>query len=217
MIPFSLRAFVCGTLLISLTACSGSEPPPPPDDPVARREVEDFFLRFRERIQAGETDSLPKFLSKESLNWLDDVRRASRSEPKNYLEERPFFEILCILTLRIERRIHPTFDERPTSLLQKLVVEANPVRKSLLKTDLGPAHIQGEVAYMGLREAPNVPVFHFLRENHVWKFHLFKSFPLILQGAESIGRQRKPTHLLQAIFILEQFGHQPVFPEDLNR
>ena len=39
-----------------------------------------------------------------------------------------------------------------------------------------------------MREAPNVPVFKFVRENRAWKFHLFRSLPLILQGAESLGR-----------------------------
>ncbi len=213
-------SFAMATLTI-LIACGGSVPQPPVDEPAARREVAGFFLRFRQRVQEGHADSLAAYLSKESLNWVDDMRRASRTESQASLEQRPFYEILSILALRVERRLNPSFDDRPTALLGKLVIEAYPVRKALLKTDLGEAHVFGsgvsERAEMGLREAPNVPVFHFVKENHVWKFHLFRSLPLILQGAESLGRQRKPTHLLQAIFILEQFGGKNVLPEDLKR
>jgi hypothetical protein len=204
-------------IAVILAGCADTAPPPSQDNPISRREVEDFFLRFRQRVQEGRADSLPGYLSRESLNWLDDMRRASRTEPTAYLQERPFFEILSILALRIERRINPSFDDRPIGLLDKLVIQAYPIRKALIKTDLGPAHVFGERAEMGLREAPNVPVFHFVKENRVWKFHIIKSLPLILQGAESLGRQRKPTHLLQAIYILEQFGGKRVLTEDLKR
>ncbi len=215
---FRSRQFVLFSLTaLGLTACGGSAPPPPSDNPVARREVENEFLHFRQSIQANQADSLPGYLASESLNWLDDIRRASRNEPLAYLEQRPFFEILSILALRVERRLHPGLDERPPGLLNKLILQAYPVRKAFLKTELGEAHVFGDLAEMGLREAPNVPVFYFIRQNHVWKFHLVRSLPLILQGAESLGRQRKPTKLLQAVFILEQFGGQTVLPEDLRR
>ena len=199
-----------------LIAC-GSTTPIPPEDPAARKELDAFFLRFRQKIQAGQADSIPLYLSRESLNWLDDMRRASRTEAPKYLAERPFHEILSILALRVERRMNPAFDDRPVSILDKLVIQSWPVRKTLLKTELGESVVRGNTGEIGLREAPHVPVFFFVREGGGWKFHLFKSMPLILQGAESIARQRKPTHLEQAILILEQFGGRTVLAEDLKR
>ncbi|MEO6096001.1 MAG: hypothetical protein ABIW76_10030 [Fibrobacteria bacterium] len=189
----------------------------PPEDPSARRELDAFFLRFRQKVQENQADSLPLYLSRESLNWLDDIRRAARTEGPKFLAQRPFHEILAILALRVERRMNPGFDDRPVSILDKLVVQSWPVRKTLLKTELGESKVRGNTGEIGLREAPNVPVFHFVKEGAAWKFHLFQSLPLILQGAESIARQRKPTHLEQAIFILERFGGRTVLAEDLNR
>ncbi|MDB5049795.1 MAG: putative lipoprotein [Fibrobacteres bacterium] len=207
-------ALFCGFLL--LAACGGSGPPLP-EDPAAGKDLDAFFLRFRQRVQEGKADSLPAYLSRESLDWIDDMRRASRTEAPAYLAERPFYEILSILALRVERRLNPGFDDRPVAILDKLVIQSWPVKKSLLKSEIGEAKVRGEVGEIGLREAPNVPVFQFIREGGAWKFHLVKSLPLILQGAESLARQRKPTHLEQAIFILEQFGGRTVLAEDLKR
>lgn len=215
ILSFSLFIFHFAFSLFP-TGCAGSQPLPP-EDPAARLDLDAFFLRFRQRIQEGQPDSLPLFLSRESLNWLDDIRRASRTEAPKYLAERPFHEILAILGLRVERRVNPGFDDRPAAILDKLVVKNRAVRKSLLKTDLGESIVRGNTGEIGLREAPHVPVFFFIREGGAWKFHLFKSLPLILQGAESLARQRKSTHLEQAIYILEQFGGLRVLPEDLNR
>ena len=208
---FSL-AFLFAALLSS---CSSA--PLPPEDPAARKDLDAFFLRFRQRVQADQTDSLPLYLSRESLAWLDEIRRASRTEPAQYLRERPFHEILAILALRVERRANPSFDDRPVALLQKLVVQNQPVRKTLIKTELGESRVRGNSGEIGVREAPNVPVFHFTRETAGWKFHLVESLPLILKGAESLARQRKSTRLEQAIFVLDQFGGRRVLPEDLNR
>lgn len=202
--------------LLSGAACSSSEPLPP-EDPSARPELDAFFLRFRQKVQENQADSLPRYLSRESLNWIDDMRRASRTEPVAYLKDRPFFEILAILALRVERRMDPAFDDRPASLLDKLVVRNWPVRKSLIKSDLGASKVRGATGSIGLREAPHVPVFRFVREDGQWKFHLAESLPVIVQGAESLARQRKPTRLEQAIFVIEQFGGRKVLPEDLNR
>lgn len=215
MLSFSLLLFSFAFSLL-LSGCAGSRPLPP-EDPAARKDLDAFFLRFREKIRDGQADSLPLYLSRESLNWLDDIRRASRTEAPKYLADRPFHEILAILALRVERRVNPGFDDRPVAMLRKLVVENRAVRKSLLKTELGESIVRGNTGEIGLREAPHVPVFFFIREGGAWRFHLFKSLPLILQGAESLARQRKPSRLEQAIYILEQFGGRPVLAEDLNR
>ena len=207
-----------GTLaLLFFAGCGTGTLAPPVDDPAARRQLSDAFLRFRQNVQEGNADSLAADLSRDTRQWLEDMRYAARSEPLNFLKDRPFHEALCILALRVERRLNPGFDDKTPSLLRKLVIENAPVRKTLLKTELGEPRIRGEAGEIGLREAPNVPVFHFSREGQAWKFHLVKSLPLILQGAESLARQRKPTRVEQAIYILETFGGRPVLPEDLTR
>jgi len=211
----AMAAGACAGLL-AFAGCGSSEPLPP-EDPGARKDLDAFFLRFRQQVQADRADSLPGYLSRESLDWIDDIRRASRTEPVAYLQERPFFEILAILALRVEHRLNPAFDDRPASLLDKLVVQNGPVRRSLIKSELGESIVRGSTGTIGLQEAPNVPVFHFMKEDGQWKFHLVRSLPLILQGAESLARQRKSTHLDQAVLVLEQFGGQRVLPEDLNR
>lgn len=212
-----MRPILAWLFCLVLAGCGGTSAPAPPEDPAAHRELDAFFLAFRQRIQEGRADSLSRYLSRESLNWIDDIRRASRTEPPEYLKERPFHEIVCILALRVERRTNPGFDDRPAAMLDKLIIGNQPVRKTLLKTELAESRVYGDRGEIGLRQAPNVPVFQFGRENGLWKFHFHKSLHLILQGAESLARQRKPTHLEQAIWILGQYGGRPVLAEDLKR
>lgn len=212
-----LRAAVAGAAALGAILWGCASAPPQPEDPALKTSLEQFFLHFRQKVQAGQSDSLAKDLSRETLMWLDDVRHAARVEGPRDLSGRPFTEILCILALRVERRLNPSFDDRTAGLLDKLVVQSYPVRKSLLKTDLGDARVRGEEGEIGLREAPAVPVFFFTRENGGWRFNMVRSLPLILKGAESMARQRKSTPLEQAVFILEQFGNIQVLPEDLAR
>ena len=216
-----LAALVAWTLAaIALPlGCAGTADThvPGAEDSAAAMELDAFFLRFRQKIQAGPADSLVPDLSRESHQWLEDIRRAARTEPVNYLAERPFHEILCILALRVERRLEPAFDDRTPGLLDRILLKNPPVRKTFLKTELAPARVRGTMGEIGLREAPQVPVFHFIRENGLWRFHFARSMPLILQGAESLARQRKPTRLEQAVFLLEEFGGRRVLPEDLRR
>lgn len=186
-------------------------------DSLAALDLDRFFLRFRQEIQSGPSDSLVPDLSRESLRWLEDIRQSSRTEPVERLAERPFHEILLILALRVERRLDPAFDDRNAGLLNRVLVQNPPVRRAFLKSELGPSMVRGDIGSVGLREVPKVPVFHFVREGGVWRFHLERSLPLILQGAESLARQRKSTRLEQAIWLLDQFGGRRVLPEDLKR
>lgn len=188
-----------------------------PGDSLEAVQLDAFFLRFRQKIQAGLADSLPADLSRESIRWLEDMRQAARTEPPDYLSQRTFSEILCILALRVDRRLDPSFDDRAVGLLRRVIVGNEPVRRAFLKSDLAPAMVRGEDGSIGLREAPQVPVFRFIREGGRWRFHLSRSLPLILQGAESLARQRKPTRLEQAVFLLDTFGGRRVLPEDLRR
>ena len=211
------RRWTSALALLLLAGCGSGTLAPPVDDPAARRQLSDAFLRFRQNVQEDRADSLAGGLSRDTRRWLDDMRYAARSEPLEFLKDRPFHEALCILALRVERRLNPGFDDKTPNLLRKLVIENAPVRKTLLKTELGEPRIRGDAGEIGLREAPNVPVFFFAKEDRAWKFHLVKSLPLILQGAESLARQRKPTRVEQAIYILETFGGKQVLPEDLRR
>ena len=217
---FAAVALLLGLpVLVAPLGCAGSAPdvPATAEDSLSSLELDRFFLAFRQKIQAGASDSLVPDLSRESLRWLEDMRQAARTEPADRLAERAFDEILVVLALRVERRLDPAFDDRNPGLLRRVLVDNPAVKRAFLKSELAPARARGTEGEIGLKEAPRVPVFRFAREGGRWRFHLSRSLPLILQGAESLARQRKPTRLEQAVFLLEQFGGRRVLPEDLRR
>ncbi len=210
-----LKYFMGFALLLG--ACSG---PPPPDSSEKNSQeqiaLEKFFLRFRQNLQQNNTDSTLHNISSESIHWLEDMRYASRSEPIAFLKDRPFFEILSVLALRVERREHPDFNDNPKGILQKLLVQNPTVKNSFLKNNLGHFKIYGQKAELGFSGSENVPVYIFWKEEMGWKIHLVPTLTLILQGAESFARHQKPTPLEQAIFILEKFAGKTVLAEDLR-
>jgi hypothetical protein len=99
--------------------------------------------------------------------------------------------------------------------LRKTLLEVRPIRKNFLKHQFGEIKIYAERAEIGLRKAPNVPVFFFKREREEWKLDLVKSLPLILLGVENISRQNRQGIVQQAVYILEEVMGFKMMPEDI--
>ncbi len=202
--------------LVSGCASGGAASNRGPANPEAAAEVEKFFLSFRQSLQAGKTEAVLDGLSIRTHDWLQDMRYAARTERLDRLRERPFFEILTVLALRIEQRRDPTFIPTPLSILEKAVLQSSPVRKSILMGGLGTFHVKGNSAELGFAKADKVPVFHFVNERGGWKLDLYRTFPLMLQGAESLARRRESDPIRQAVYLLENFGNVRVLADDLR-
>jgi hypothetical protein len=204
-------------LLVVFLAGACTQPPPLSDQEQKsqQKELSAFFLEVRMAIKKSNASLLYSSLSSDSKIWIDDIREATRTEPLSFLKNRPFYEVLSILALRIEQRLYPEKKQDPVSILRRTVIEIWPIKKSFLKYSLGEYKIYRDRAEVGLSKAPNTPVFFFTREKDSWKIDMVKTLPLILKGAESIARQKRQTVLEQAVYILEKVGGQEVLPEDL--
>ncbi len=185
-------------------------------DPEAAAAVEKFFLSFRQAVQAGNSEAVLQGLSTRTQEWLQDMRYSARAEKADRLRERPFFEVLTVVALRVEQRLNPAFIPTPMSILEKAVMHNSTVKSSILKGGLGNYHVFGNSAELGFAKADRVPVFHFVNERGGWKLDLYRTFPLILQGAESLARSKESDPIRQAVYLLEQFGGVRVRAEDLH-
>ncbi|MFC1584456.1 hypothetical protein ACFL5V_02795 [Fibrobacterota bacterium] len=212
-VRYDLFCLMAVSLLFS--ACTPVPPVSREEYAARQKQVSDFFLQVRLRIKSGDAEWLYHHMSRDTRDWFMDMRMASDTEPLRFLRDRPFFEILGILALRVEERIHPEFKKDPVSILRRTILEVPRVRKTFIRHRMGQFKVDRNRAEVGLAKAPNVPVFFFTLENEEWKFDLIRSLPLILLGAENIARQKRQDILEQAVFILEEAGGEKVLPEDL--
>ncbi len=186
-------------------------------DSVNIRAVEVFFLDWRRDLQNQQWDKVLQGLSLSSRDWLKDLARSSRMDSQKELLDLPFEDIVFALILRVDRRRNPALDDRPQPLLERFLSEGSPLRRSFLKTELGNYVLRGNQVTLGIREAPRVPVFHFLKENNGWHLDLRQTVPLIMSGAESLSRPYGKNRLEQAIWLLRTWGGREVYAEDLAR
>ncbi len=203
--------------VFGLLSCTAVPPLTDAERKAQAESVRRFFVTVRQNIRKGRVDDFHQSLSSDTKKWIYEMQLAAESEPLNFLSNRPFFEVLGILALRVQVRTNPAFQMTPRDILRKVVLYSGPVRRSLTKQRLGPFKIARNKAEVGLHKAPNVPVFFFTFEDNQWRFDLVRSLPLILLGAESTARQRKQDVVSQAVFILEKAGGIKVLDEDLFR
>jgi len=182
----------------------------------SNREAEAFFLQWRFALQENRWNEVVEGLSHATRNWLSDMVRASRMDRRQELMDRTFEELVLILTLRVDRRLDPAMDDRLPALMGKFLGESSPIRRSFLKAELGEYQNYGDRVVLGLREAPQVPVFHFKRENGVWHLDMRQTMPLLMRGAESLSRPHGRDKLEQTVWLLKNWAGREVLPEDIQ-
>jgi hypothetical protein len=183
----------------------------------SRVEVEAFFLEWRRSLQANNWDAVVAGLSQETQFWLSDVVRSSHMDDRRQVADLPFETLVLVLTLRVDRRLDPTLDDRLPALMARFLTDGSPIRRSFLKAELGDFTVRGNQAELGLREAPRVPVFYFVKDGLKWRLALRNTLPLVMRGAESLSRPHGQNRLDQAVWLLKNWGGREVLSEDLLR
>ncbi len=208
---------VCFIMALPMSSCTPAPPITPEESARLSEQMETLFRGIQHAIQRGDALFIFNSLSPDSKSWINNIRYAAQSEPYDYLDQRPFFELLSILALRQQERINQEFKFDPVSIISQLIINVPPVKKNFLKFPLADFRLNGSRGQVGLKKAPNTPVFFFTRVQNGWTLDLAKSLPIILLGAESLSRQKAKTPILQAVYILENFSGHKVLEEDLIR
>jgi|GEM_PF-3655615 len=160
------------------------------------------FELVRQAFRIQNVDSLMAVLNHTTLNWLEEITQAVASADSVNLANRPFFEIITILSLRNHWRKSGTDRRTIKEALQELV--KNPfIQQSFNDYPLGPVKINGLNATYGLEKAPSVPVFFLVQESTFWKINLIPTLPLILKGVESRFSTKHPQPLNRAFAVLK--------------
>jgi hypothetical protein len=212
-----LGAFGLAWGLLSCASSNGSIQQSEMEKARESAALEAFFLQWRKSLHANDWPQVLNGLSSSSRRWLSDIARSARMDDLPLLRDKRFEDVVFILGLRVDRRIHPEMDDRPLALLARLFSEGSPLRRAFLHAQLGPYHVTGNRAWSSLREAPNTPVFEFVKEPGGWTLHWQATLPLIMRGAESQSRPHGKNNIEQAIWLLRTWAGKEVYAEDLRR
>lgn len=165
--------------------------------------LENTFSEMLSKIQRGVApDSLLPYITDESRFWLDDLEEAAKTESKEMLSERPFHELLAIITFHLFQREH-LFKTNDYRMLY-LVTSKKGLLEMVTSLPLGPFEVKNDRGSLGLEKSPKVPVLLFIWDDVSWRMDLKSSIPLITKGLESIGVKKNWSNVTLALYLLEK-------------
>jgi hypothetical protein len=205
-------ALILATFL--LTSCASGQP---------RTEVTENEMQ--NRLQALETayerllvvsaktsapDSVLLMLTDNSRFWLENIEQAALYEDSSLVEQRPFYEVLTIVTYRLLLRENVLAEYPDYRMLRFAIGEMGILRRAK-DLKMGPFEIKNDRGSRGLKESPRVPIMIFRWDEMRWKFDLPESMQLLSRGLATIALKKEWSNSKTAIYLLERYYHNIFF------
>jgi hypothetical protein len=137
------------------------------------------FEDYRSALLAADGQGALELVDSMTVQWYTDILADALTMPREKLDDLTFFEKYMVLRIR-----HGLSQEALEAMTgQELFVTAVAQgwidSSSLEDIQLGRTQVQADEAdeaWLSLEQAPDVPVFHFVKENEQWKFALCRTF-----------------------------------------
>jgi len=155
-------------------------------------------------------DSVLLLLTDNSRFWLESIERAALYEDSSLIEQRPFHEILIIVTYRLLLRENVLAEYPDYKMLRFSLGEMGILRRAK-DLKLGPFEVKNDRGTRGLAESPRVPIMIFRWDELRWKFDLPESMQLITRGLATIGVKKDWSNSKTAIYLLQRYYHNVFF------
>ncbi len=204
---------LCATAGI-LFSCAGSSEARSPESAGSYQQVQQEKQRLLEKTfnsmqalvaQNVQPEKLFPYLTDSSRFWMDTLELLAKTASRETLEQRPFYEILAIVTYRLYER------ERlwrvPEHRMLSLVTGPSGVIQRAVKLKLGSFEVKNDRGSVGLSTSPKVPIILFTWDDASWKLDLVATMPLITKGLETIGLKKNWSNSKLALYLLEKEYH----------
>jgi len=155
-------------------------------------------------------DSVLLMLTDNSRYWLENIERAALYEDSAFVVQRPFNEILVIVTYRLLLREN-VLAEYPDYKMLRFALGEKGILRRAKDLKLGPFEVKNDRGSRGLAESPKVPIVIFKWDEMRWKFDLPESMQLLTRGLETIGVKKDWSNAKTAIYLLEKYYHNVFF------
>ena len=155
-------------------------------------------------------DSVLLMLTDNSRYWLESIEQAALYEDSALIVQRPFHEILVIVTYRLLLREN-VLAEYPDYKMLRFALGEKGILRRAKDLKLGPFEVKNDRGSRGLAESPKVPIVIFKWDEMRWKFDLPESMQLLTRGLETIGVKKDWSNAKTAIYLLEKYYHNVFF------
>jgi len=155
-------------------------------------------------------DSVLLMLTDNSRYWLENIERAALYEDSALVVQRPFHEIMVIVTYRLLLREN-VLAEYPDYKMLRFALGEKGILRRAKDLRLGPFEVKNDRGSRGLAESPKVPIVIFKWDEMRWKFDLPESMQLLTRGLETIGVKKDWSNAKTAIYLLEKYYHNVFF------
>ncbi len=194
-----------------LMSCSPNKPEAQSDVEYKKQALEAAYQNLiKIPAKTAAPDSVLLLLTDDSRYWLESIEQAALYEDSSLVEQRPFHEILVIITYRLLLREH-VLSEYPDYRMLRFALGEQGILRRAKDLKLGPFEIKNDRGSRGLRESPKVPIMIFKWDEMRWKFDLPESMKLLTRGLATIGVKKDWSNSKTAIYLLQRYYHNVFF------
>jgi hypothetical protein len=161
-------------------------------------------------VKTAVPDSVMLMLTDNSRYWLESIEQAALYEDSALVVQRPFHEIMVIVTYRLLLREN-VLSEYPDYKMLRFALGEKGILRRAKDLKLGSFEVKNDRGSRGLAESPKVPIVIFKWDEMRWKFDLPESMQLLTRGLETIGVKKDWSNAKTAIYLLEKYYHNVFF------
>jgi len=209
-----LRLIVLILAAFLSVSCVSSKPEAEGDIQNKIQSLEEAYQRLLNiSARTSAPDSVLLLLTDNSRYWLEEIESAALYEDASLVEQRPFHEILVIVTYRLLLREN-VLAEYPDRKMLRFALGEKGILRRAKDLKLGPFEIKNDRGSRGLKESPKVPIMIFRWDEMRWKFDLPESMQLLTKGLATIGVKKEWSNARTAVYLLEKYYRNTFFNID---
>jgi hypothetical protein len=206
-----LRLAVLTLAVFLFTSCVSNKPETESDIQYKTQSLEAAYQHLLSiPSKTAAPDSVLLLLTDNSRYWLEGIEQAALYEDSALVEQRPFHEILVIVTYRLLLREN-VLAEYPDYKMLRFILGEKSILRRAKDLKLGPFEIKNDRGSRGLKDSPKVPIMIFRWDEMRWKFDLPESIQLLTKGLATVGVKKEWSNAKTAIYLLERYYRNTFF------
>jgi len=207
----NLKNLIILFILVQTFSCASNPPISESETQLRLQALEPAWQNLMNiSVKTAVPDSVLLMLTDNSRYWLEGMEQAALYEDSALVVQRPFHEILVIVTYRLLLREN-VLAEYPDYKMLRFAIGEKGILRRAKDLKLGPFDVKNDRGSRGLAESPKVPIVIFKWDEMRWKFDVPESIQLLTRGLETIGVKKDWSNAKTAIYLLEKQYHRDFF------